>query len=170
MEIGMVSCIDTIAGLGALLILASPLPASAQAPDAIAAPGKIQILKAHAVGAQIYECKMDKNGKLAWQFREPIAALIFDGKTIGRHYAGPTWELTDGSVVTGKVTGSAAGATSKDIKWLRLDAIAHRGSGQLSDATTVQRLDTSGGVADSDCTAAGDFLGVPYASEYVFLK
>jgi hypothetical protein len=170
MEIGMVFCIVTIAGSVAFLIFASPVPAAAQAPDAVAAPDKTQILKVHAVGAQIYECKADKDGKLVWEFREPIAALILDGKTIGRHYAGPTWELSDGSAVTGKVMGSASGATPKDIKWLKLDAVTHRGSGQLSDATTIQRFDTRGGVADGDCAAAGAFISVPYSSEYVFLK
>jgi Protein of unknown function (DUF3455) len=46
------------------------------------------MLTVHAEGAQIYECKVN-SGKLVWQFREPIAALIADGKTVGRHYAGP---------------------------------------------------------------------------------
>ena len=48
-------------------------------------------------------------------FREPIATLLMDGKTVGRHYAGPSWELTDGSAVTGKVAGRAPGSTSKDF-------------------------------------------------------
>ena len=38
----------------------------------------------HAEGAQVYECKADAAGKLAWQFREPVATLIVDGKTVGR--------------------------------------------------------------------------------------
>ena len=40
---------------------------------------------------------------LTWQFREPIATLIVDGKSIGRHYAGPNWDHIDGSGVKGKV-------------------------------------------------------------------
>jgi hypothetical protein len=153
-----------------LLILLTPLSAGAQVPDAIAAPGKTQILKLHAEGAQIYECKTGKEGKLIWQFREPIATLILDGKTAGRHYAGPNWELLDGSAVTGKVSASAQGAAAKDIPWLRLEAVTHRGTGQLSDATAIQRLDTKGGVMEGDCAAAGTFTAVPYSSEYVFLK
>ena len=70
----------------------------------------------HAQGAQIYDCKADAGGKLVWQFREPIATLLGDGKTVGRHYAGPNWELSDGSAVTGKVAGRASGATTKDIR------------------------------------------------------
>src|SRR5919197_2405492 len=83
--------------------------ASAQTPDAIAAPGETTVATFHAQGAQIYECKADSAGKLTWQFREPIATLLLDGKTVGRHYAGPNWEHMDGSAVVGKVTGRAPG-------------------------------------------------------------
>ena len=164
------ACIDIIAASVTLLLVVSPSPVGAQASDAVAAPDKTQVLKVLAEGAQIYECKTDKDGNLVWQFREPIAALILDGKTIGRHFAGPTWELSDGSAVTGRVTASAAGATSRDIPWLRLEAATHRGNGQLSDITAIQRINTKGGAVKGDCTAAGILISEPYSSEYVFLK
>ena len=69
-------------------------------PDAIAAPGQTVVVTLHAEGAQIYDCKAGADGKLAWAFREPIATLLDNGKTVGRHYAGPNWELSDGSAVT----------------------------------------------------------------------
>src|SRR5271154_6832277 len=87
-------------------------------PDAIAAPGEAIVLTVHAEGAQIYECKAGADGKLAFAFREPIATLLVDGKTVGRHYAGPNWETSDGSAVVGKVIGNAPGATADDIAWL----------------------------------------------------
>ena len=166
----MASRIERISALVTLLFFVSPYPVEAQVPDAIAAPNKTQVLKVLAEGAQIYECMADKDGKLIWKFREPIAALILDGKTIGRHFAGPTWELSDGSAVTGKVTARNAGATSRDIPWLKLEAATHRGSGQLSDATAIQRINTNGGAIEGDCTAAGTLISVPYSSEYIFLK
>ena len=126
------------------------------------------MLEVHAEGAQIYECKPGSDGKLTWQFREPIAALILDGKTIGRHYLGPSWELSDGSTVSGKVTARAPAATPKDIPWLKLDSSSHRGNGQLSDTTTIQRIKTKG--VEGACTTAGALLSVPYSSEYVFLR
>src|SRR5262245_5003444 len=104
------------ANAAAVACLLCTLPASlsdAQVPEAIAAaPGEVLMLTIHAQGAQIYECKVDGGGKLVWQFREPVASLFVDGKTVGRHYAGPTWEMTDGSMVTGKVAGRAPGATA----------------------------------------------------------
>jgi hypothetical protein len=94
---------------------------SAQMPAAIDAPGQTMVATLHAEGAQVYECKADTEGKLTWQIREPIATLFLDGRTIGRHYAGPTWEHTDGSMIVGMVVGIVFGATPNDIPWLRLD-------------------------------------------------
>ena len=69
--------------------------AAAQVPAPIAAPGESVIATFHAQGAQVYECKAAADGKLAWAFREPIATLLLDGKTVGRHYAGPNWDHVD---------------------------------------------------------------------------
>src|SRR6266540_5520991 len=121
------------AALALLLSSASVLSASAQTPlpDAVAAPDESVVLTLHAEGAQIYECKAGSDGKLAWAFREPIATLLLDGKTVGRHYAGPNWDHMDGSGVTGKVAGNAPGKTSNDIPWLKLEVTAKRGNGVL---------------------------------------
>ena len=103
------------AALALLLSSASVLSASAQTPlpDAIAAPGETIVLTLHAEGAQIYECKAGADGKLTWAFREPTATLLLDGKTVGRHYAGPNWEHIDSSAVVGKAAGNAPGATAE---------------------------------------------------------
>ena len=78
----------------------------------------------HAEGAQIYECKLGNDGKLAWAFREPIATLLLDDKTVGRHYAGPNWEHVDGSAVTAKAVANAPGQSAGDIPWLKLEIAA----------------------------------------------
>ena len=144
--------------------------ASAQVPDAIAAPNETLVETIHAEGAQIYECKPDASAKLVWQFREPIATLFLGAETVGRHYAGPTWELADGSAVSGKVSGRAPGATPKDIPLLKLEVTAQRGTGKLTGVTTIQRLNTKGGVAEGSCEAAGAFHVVPYSADYTFFR
>src|SRR5256885_9045412 len=146
-----------------------PSRANAQPPAAIAAPGETIVATLHAEGAQVYECRAGSDGKLAWAFREPIATLLLDGKTVGRHYAGPNWEYADGSAVTGKAAGNAPGATPKDIPWLKLEVVASRGSGALSSVTTVQRINTVGGRHDGACEQAGTFFSAPYAADYGFL-
>ena len=139
-------------------------------PDAIAASGETVVLTLHAQGAQVYECKAGADGKLSWVFREPIATLLLDGKTVGRHYAGPNWEHSDGSAVVGKAVGTAPGTTPKDIPWLKLEVTSHRGSGILSGVTTVLRINTSGGKLDGACDGAGTFQNAPYSADYVFLR
>ena len=152
-------------------LLGTAMSANAQTfPDAIAAPGETVVLTAHAEGAQVYECKAGADGKLAWAFREPIAALFVDGKTIGRHYAGPNWEHVDGSAVVGKAAGNAPGATADDIPWLKLQVTASRGNGVLTGVTTVQRINTKGGKLEGACDKTGTFKSAPYSAEYVFLK
>jgi hypothetical protein len=154
------------------IIAASVLPtaASAQLPPALAAPGESAVVTLHAEGAQVYECKAGSDGKLVWAFREPIATLLLDGKTVGRHYAGPNWEHVDGSAVVGKAVANVAAQTAGDIPWLKLEVTAHRGSGLLSGVTTVQRINTRGGVHAGACDKAGAFHSAPYAADYVFLK
>ena len=160
------------ASLAVLLLLGSLVsaPAETKLPDAIAAPGETVVLTLHAEGAQVYECKAGADGKLAWAFREPIATLLLDGKTVGRHYAGPNWEHGDGSAVVGKAVGNAPGATPKDIPWLKLEVTSQRGSGILTGVTTVLRINTQGGKFDGGCDSAGTFHSAPYSADYVFLR
>lgn len=128
------------------------------------------ILVAHAEGAQIYECKAGADGVLAWAFREPIASLMVDGKTVGHHYAGPHWALADGSIVQGKVSATIPGATPNDISQLKLDVIAHQGAGALEQATLVYRVRTHGGTLAGPCSGPGTLRSVGYSADYLFEK
>ena len=158
--------------LTAIILTGSLANATAQTslPEAIAAPGETPILTLHAEGAQVYECKTSADGALAWAFREPIATLFSDGKTVGRHYAGPTWEYTDGSAVVGQVLGTAPGQVAMDIPWLKLGVTSRRGSVVLGPATTVQRINTMGGKLNGACYKPGTYESVPYSADYVFLR
>jgi hypothetical protein len=161
------------AALAVLLLSGQLMSATADEaplPGAIAAPGETVVLSVHGEGAQVYECKAGADGKLGWAFREPIATLLADGKTVGRHYAGPSWEHSDGSAVVGKVAASAPGTAPNDIPWLRLDVVSSRGSGVLSGVTTVQRIHTQGGKFEGACETVGGFKSVPYSADYVFLR
>ena len=102
-------------------------------------------------------------GQLLWQARELIATLIFEGNTVGRHYAGPHWEHMDGSVVRAKAVGTTPGKTINDLPWLKLDVISLKRQGVFfSGATTcVQRVNTQGGVTQGSCEEPGSFLGIP---------
>jgi hypothetical protein len=107
---------------------------------------------------------------LTWHFREPIATLVVDGQTVGRHYAGPSWDLVDGGAAKGKVVTSTLAPTANDIPWLELEVVEHRNKGILSDAVTVLRINTKGGLAQGSCDSDGKYLSIPYAADYVFLR
>jgi hypothetical protein len=139
-------------------------------PTAIAAPGETTVLTAHAVGLQLYECKPGADGKLVWTFTAPQATLTVDGKVVGKHGAGPSWELTDGSGITAKAVANAPGATENDIAWLKLEVTSHKGAGQLDGVTTVQRINTKGGVLKGACDREKAGEGMPYEADYLFLK
>jgi hypothetical protein len=160
--------------LAAIALLPLQARAQAQLRAEIAAPDSVIVGTFHAEGAQLYECKRDAAstpaGALSWKFREPIATLIVDGKSIGRHYAGPNWDHSDGSGVKGKAAASVPGATSGDIPWLKLEVTERRGNGILSEVATVQRINTKGGVVQGSCESEGNYRTEPYSADYVFLR
>jgi hypothetical protein len=146
--------------------------AKAEIPDAIVAKDEIHIDKVHAEGVQVYECKATATGALVWQFREPVAVLIQNGKTVGKHYAGPHWDFTDGSVLMAKVVATAPAADANDIPLLKLEVTKRSGAadGLFLEVTTIQRVNTKGGVATGACSNAGALLSVPYTADYVFYR
>lgn len=126
-------------------------------PDAIhGRPGEEVVLLAHASGSQIYTCRAGADGKLAWTLKAPDAELKDqNGKVIGSHFAGPAWKLEDGSEVTGKAAAHADSDDPNSIPWLLVDVVGHAGSGLLTKATTIQRVNTHGGKPPADgCDAS----------------
>jgi hypothetical protein len=153
-----------------VLMTIAMLAAAASAEQPFDLSSRTVLLTARAEGLQIYECKAANGGAATWTFREPIATLMSDDKTVGRHFAGPRWALDDGSGVQGKQAGSAPGETPADIPQLKLDIVAHSGHGMLDQATQVYRIRTHGGVLTGDCDQPGTHRGVPYMATYVFTK
>jgi FtsP/CotA-like multicopper oxidase with cupredoxin domain len=165
--------------LVALLTLSGALPAAGgprsgagHVPPALRPPeGQHLVLKAIGRGSQNYVCDQAIG---RWTFRDPTATLDRHGRAIGIHYAGPTWELFDGSRVRAAVrVNLPAPNPTSDIPWLLLQATEHAGSGVLSAVDYVQRLHTRGGVAPNGgtCDPARDqTVGVPYTAVYRFFS
>jgi Protein of unknown function (DUF3455) len=159
-----------------VLALIGSLPAAAQAkglenlPATIAVKAGVPVAQLQAAGAQIYICAKNAAGVLNWTFREPVAALLEEGKTVGRHFVGPTWEFVDGSRVVGDTVSKAPGATAKDIPWLKLSVKDPPKSGLVAGATSILRIDTKGGVFEGACDIEGELHSEPYAATYIFVK
>ena len=153
------------------MLLSFRVPAQ-QAPPQIQAPANEQLLlQVHAKGDQVYTCK-GATTQFAWTLKAPDAQLFDkDGKPFGKHFAGPSWEASDGSRVSGKAVANVPSPDADSISWLLVNIISHDGSGVLSRATTIQRLNTKGGKAPaSGCDAAhsGQEVRVPYSADYLF--
>jgi Protein of unknown function (DUF3455) len=143
-----------------------------QVPPQIQAPADEKLLlQVHAKGDQVYACQEGVT-QFAWTLKAPDAQLFDkDGKPFGKHFAGPSWEANDGSRVTGKAVANAPSPDADSIPWLLVNIVSHEGSGVLSPATTIQRINTKGGKAPAsgcDTTHAGQELRVPYSADYVF--
>lgn len=146
-------------------------------PPAIAtAPDESLALVTPAQGVQIYECRASKTmpGAYEWTFVAPEADL-FDrnGKRIGRHYAGPHWELTDGSKIAASVKARADAPQPDAIPWLLLSARSVGPDGTLSKVSSIQRTNTVGGLAPKNgCSQAsvGKPARVHYTADYYFFR
>jgi hypothetical protein len=133
--------------------------------------GQTVIARFRGEGAQIYACvKRAEGSPPVWTLREPVATLIEDGRTVGRHFAGPHWELDDGSLIAGQLLQSLPGAATGDIPELRLAVTGNRGTGRLAGATGIYRLNTHGGALSGPCDSVGMLQPVPYSADYVFTR
>lgn len=160
-----------ILAFACLSLLSFPTNAQ-QVPQELKPPANEQLLlQVHAKGDQIYTCQAD-GAKYAWTLKGPEAQLTDkDGKPFGKHYAGPTWEASDGSRVTGKAAANAPSPQKDSIPWLLVTVVSRSGDGVLAKATSIQRINTNGGKAPSeDCGSArvGQEIRVPYTALYVF--
>jgi hypothetical protein len=157
-------------------LLVAAVVAAALAPAAVASPpapdvprdiavaeGNKPYMTLHAEGVQIYSC----NGQ-AWTLLAPRADLYENGRHVGTHFAGPTWQLKDGSAtVASRVSGVNVDPTAVD--WLLLDATP-TAEGRLGETTFIQRINTTDGRAPAGPCSAGSRIEVPYTADYVFWK
>ena len=167
-------CVIAIAFAGAAGTCAARVVVRPSIPDTLDVPlNEALTLQARAAGYQIYACTAKPDSThYEWTLEAPEADL-FDsaGRKIGRHYAGPTWELADGSKVGGKVRAHANAPDGKALPWLLLDATANAGTGALARVASIQRINTAGGAAPAqacDRAHANAETRVPYSASYYF--
>jgi hypothetical protein len=146
-----------------------PTPAQLHVPE-----GETLIKQFHATGVQIYECAPAKSdpSQFEWAFRGPEAKLLTSrGSAAGKHYAGPTWESSDGSAVVGEVIASSPSPQPGSIAWLLLRAKGTAGNGVFTHVRFIQRLNTVGGSAPAPACRkeqAGQQLRAAYSADYYF--
>jgi hypothetical protein len=136
-------------------------------------PAKAPAVEAFGKGVQIYTCKASHGG-YAWGLKAPDASLQdAKGNVIGKHFAGPSWQATDGSVVVGAPLNASPSPDAGAIPWLVLQAKSHSGNGLMTGVQYIVRTRTEGGVAPStgcDASHAGAEVRVPYSAVYLFFR
>jgi hypothetical protein len=164
--------------LGFQIALCAALAGCAAAPPTpgpLRVPANQSLIKQlHAAGVQIYECQPAKNdpSQVEWVFKGPEANLFSKaGRNVAKHYAGPTWEASDGSKVVGEVIGNSPSPKPNSIPWLLLRARGTAGNGLFTHVQFIQRLNTMGGsVPAAGCRKeqSGQQLRASYTADYLF--
>lgn len=135
------------------------------------APTKQPAIEAFGKGVQIYTCKQAA-ATYAWTLKAPEATLSdAKGNVIGKHFAGPSWQASDGSTVVGEALNASPSPDAGAIPWLVLHAKSHAGNGTMSNIAYVVRTRTEGGAAPAtgcDAGHANAEVRVPYSAVYIF--
>ena len=156
-----------------LKMIALVLAVACMARDSIAQTAKESIdvpphsrllLRAVGSGDQVYDCVSGR-----WTLTAPDAKLLNqEGSVIGRHFAGPTWQLNDGSWVKGRAVAKQVAPDATAVPWLLLESVD--GTGRLGTVRFIQRTATHGGNAPDDSCSQGAMRRVPYTATYSFYE
>ena len=135
-------------------------------PEALAVPTDMQlVLSTHAEGAQVYLCSPQG----AWTLKAPDAVLFDEkGDPIGKHYQGPSWELSDGSLLTAEASAKDPGPDPDAVAWLLLKVKSNAGKGLLGKTALIQRIETKGGQPPREACKPGEETRSAYSATYRF--
>ena len=128
-----------------------------------------------ANGTHLFQCNssLDPPNVYAWSFVAPDATLFEGSRPAGRHRAVGQFESdSDRTSVFGVIRATQPGG-SDNLPWAAMRAVPTGDSGMFAGVTTIQRVNTSGGVAPSTgCTAAtiGNETRVNFSADYYFYK
>jgi hypothetical protein len=154
-------------------MIALVLAVACMAPDSIAKTAKEAInvpphskllLRAVGSGDQVYGCV---NG--SWALKAPDAKLFNEeGSVIGQHFAGPTWQLNDGSWVKGRAIAKHVASDGTSVPWLLLESVG--GTGRFGAVRFIQRTGTHRGNAPGGSCSQSAIRRVPYTATYSFYE
>ena len=158
-----------------LLFLGTPFAAQGAEFQGIPLPQNSSIVLAVAAeGVQIYETKRNATGTYEWALKAPEAELkSLSGEVLGKHFAGPSWSLNDGSQFVGSLppVKAVSAPEAGNIPWLLVAPKSRSEAGLLSKVDFVVRIVTVGGVAPTEPPKnPTDIARVNYRAIYLFLR
>ena len=170
-----VAAAAVIAAVSGCSTMTAPQVSAPTVPAAVAVPAGHRVTSMlTGEGMLTYECRANAAGAAtpyAWSPPAPDAVLKEkSGAIVGKYYPGPTWELNDGSKITGKQLAVSPATTG--IALQLVEAAPASGNGALVGVSYIQRVNTVGGTPQGPCDASkvGEKQVVRYAADYYFFK
>jgi len=140
-----------------------------------ASAGEEPAFRLSANGVQIFECRpsLTQANAFGWSFVAPDATLYEGARSVGRHATANHWESTVDRTSVSGVTRASQPAGAGNLPWVLMRAIPAGEDGMFEGVTSIQRVNTSGGVAPaSGCGAdtVGAETRVAFTADYYFYK
>ena len=160
-----------LAATAALPAAAIPEPSGAGARIRVA-PNEEPAFVLSAEGTHVFECRPAAGG-YAWTFVAPDLTLYEGGRSAATQTIPDQWDATsDRSSVSATVRSTQA-AGPNSLPWALLRATPGAETGLFAGVTSIQRVNTSGGVAPATgCgeSTAGSEARVPLTADYYFYR
>ena len=161
-----------------------PVPSTLEPPG-----GHKEFLRAGAIGTQNYICMPS-----GWSFIGPQATLFVNvpwitgtiRQQVTTHFLSPNpkeagtprpaWQgsFDTSAVWANPIVFSPESAEPGAIPWLLLQVVGDQkgpaGGSAISEATYIQRINTTGGVTPTGACTVGARMFVPYTADYVFFR
>lgn len=126
-----------------------------------------------AEGVHVFECKPGGPDGFTWSFVAPDATLFEGSRTAATQSVPNLWESSsDRSSVTA-VARATQSAAEGDLPWALFGAQPLSDTGLFAGVTSIQRINTAGGVAPSQACSedsAGSELRIPFTADYYFYR
>jgi hypothetical protein len=150
-------------------------PPSGISPRLAASPNEVPSFALRGEGDHLFECRQvaANPDRFAWSFTAPDATLYDQGRPVGRHVQMNVWEsTTDRTSVSGAMR-SRQDAGTGNLPWALFRGVASPEGGIFAGVTSVQRVNTSGGVAPAagcDADHVGQEARVAFKADFYFYK
>lgn len=170
-RVACAACCFTFALIGCA---SSPPPPPV--PASLMPSGEREVERFATRGVRTYECRAKPGdaASAAWVYTGADSELLdAQGKTVGRHtYPPPVWEFSDGSKIAGgEVRARVDAPVANSDPWILANARSTGADGRFSKVTSLQRVNTVGGVAPAlkcDTGSLGSKQRVPFSADFVF--
>ena len=164
-----------VAAAACALAHAEVAPPTGLSPRLLASSTEAPMFTLRARGDHVFECRQVaiNPDRFAWTFVAPDATLYDQGLPVGRQVQPYLWESTsDRSSVSGAMR-SRQDAGSANLPWALFRAASPAEAGLFAGVTSVQRVNTSGGVAPAtgcDAGHVGEEARVAFTADDYFYK